>query len=316
MTAPTGTYTTYDAIGNREDLQDHVYNISPTDSPFISSIGTDTAKSTKHEWQTDQLADATTSNAQVEGDDVSGATSSPTTREHNYCQISRKDVVVSNTQNVVLKAGRGEELNYQLLKRGRELKRDMEAILTGNQGENAGGSTTARKLRSLESWLKSNVNRASNGGNAASATVGATDGTQRAFTEVMLKDVIQKCYAKGAEPSILMVGPANKQNVSAFVGRASAQQNIAADKIQAAAHLYASDFGEIRVVPNRFQRERSAFVLDPEYASVAYLRRMQRKDLATTGDAVKKFIVCEYTLNMRNEAAHGVVADLTTTVSS
>tara|TARA_R110000868_G_scaffold26661_6_gene102421 strand:- start:27 stop:977 length:951 start_codon:yes stop_codon:yes gene_type:complete len=316
MASPTGTYTSYDAVGNREDLQDHIYNISPTDCPFISSIGTDTAKSTKHEWQTDVLADATTANAQIEGDDVTGSTSSPTTREHNYCQISRKDVVVSNTQNTVLKAGRGEELQYQLLKRGRELKRDMEAILTGNQGYTTGGTTTARKLRSLESWLSSNTSRASNGGNAASATVGATDGTQRAFTEAMLKSVIQSCYGNGAEPQILMVGPANKQNVSNFTGRASARQNISDDRIQAAAHLYASDFGEIRVVPNRFQRERSAFVLDPEYASVAYLRRMQRKDLATTGDAMKKFIVAEYTLCMRNEGAHGVVADLTTTVST
>lgn len=315
MAAPTGTFNSYDAVGNREDLSDFIYNISPTDCPFMSAVGSTTAKSTKHEWQTDALADATADNAQIEGDDVTGTTASPTTREHNYCQISRKDVVVSNTQNYVHKAGREHEMEYQLLKRGRELKRDMEKILTGNQGYVVGDSTTARKLRSLESWLATNANRGTSGADAASATAAATDGTQRAITETLLKDVIQSCYAEGATPQILMVGPANKQNVSGFTGRSSAREIVKDDKIQAAAHLYASDFGDIRVVPNRFQRERSAFVLDPEYASVAYLRKFQRKDLATTGDAMKKFIVAEYTLCMKNEAAHGVIADLNTTVA-
>lgn len=315
MASPTGTFSTYDAIGNREDLSDFIYNISPTDCPFMSAVGSTTAKSTKHEWQTDSLASATTDNAQIEGDDVTGTASSPTTREHNYCQISRKDVVVSNTQNYVHKAGREHELEYQLLKRGRELKRDMESILTGNQGYVVGDSTTARKLRSLESWLSTNTSRGTNGGSATAATNGASDGTQRAITETLLKDVIQQCYQEGATPQILMVGPANKQNVSGFTGRGSAREIVKEDKIQAAAHLYASDFGDIRVVPNRFQRERSAFVLDPDYASIAYLRKFQRKDLATTGDATKKFIVAEYTLCMKNEAAHGVIADLTTTVA-
>lgn len=315
MAAPTGTFKTYEAVGNREDLSDFIYNISPTDCPFMSAVGSSTAKSTKHEWQIDALADADDTNAQIEGDDVTGTTSSPTTREHNYCQISRKDVVVSNTQNYVHKAGREHEMEYQLLKRGRELKRDMEKILTGNQGYVVGNSTTARKLRSLESWLSTNSNRGATGADAPSATAGATDGTQRAITETLLKDVIQSCYAEGATPQILMVGPANKQNVSGFTGRSSAREIVKDEKIQAAAHLYASDFGDIRVVPNRFQRERSAFVLDPEYASIAYLRKFQRKDLATTGDATKKFIVAEYTLCMKNEAAHGVIADLNTTVT-
>lgn len=315
MAAPTGTFKSYEAIGNREDLSDFIYNISPTDCPFMSAVGSTTAKSTKHEWQTDSLAAADDTNAQIEGDDVSGTTSSPTSREHNYCQISRKDVVVSNTQNYVHKAGREHEMEYQLLKRGRELKRDMEKILTGNQGYVVGNASTARKLRSLESWLTTNSSRGTGGLNATGPTDAADDGTQRAITETLLKDVIQQSYTEGATPQILMVGPANKQNVSAFTGRSSAREIVKDDKIQAAAHLYASDFGDIRVVPNRFQRERSAFVLDPEYASVAYLRKFQRKDLATTGDATKKFIIAEYTLCMKNEAAHGVIADLNTTVA-
>lgn len=322
MTPPTGTFETFSAVGNREDLQDKIYDISPTDAPFMANGGTTTAKSTKHEWQTDALANATTDNAQIEGDDVGGSTSSPTTRLENYCQISRKDVVISNTQEVVDKAGRSSEINYQLLKRGRELRRDMETILVQNQGYAVGSSTVPRKLRSLESWLSTNVNRNTDttsattpGANAAGGTVGATDASAlRAFSETILKNVIQKCFNSGGEPTILMVGPVNKQRVSGFAGRTAAvNQIMVADKIQAAAHLYASDFGNFKVIPNRFQRERSAFVLDPEFYAVSYLRRIQRKDLATTGDAMKKFLVVEYTLEMRNEKAHGVAADLTTT---
>jgi hypothetical protein len=188
MAAPTGAFKSYEAIGNREDLSDFIYNISPTDCPFMSAVGSTTAKSTKHEWQTDALAAADDTNAQIEGDDVTGTTSSPTSREHNYCQISRKDVVVSNTQNYVHKAGREHEMEYQLLKRGRELKRDMEKILTGNQGYVVGNASTARKLRSVESWLSTNVSRGTGGSSAAAATDAAKDGTQRAITETLLKD--------------------------------------------------------------------------------------------------------------------------------
>jgi len=312
MALTAGGFSSYSAIGNREDLTDMIYNISPTDTPFMSSVGRTKAKAVFHEWQTDSLAAVDTGNAQLEGDDVTPAASTPTVRIGNYCQISRKSVAITGTQEVVDKAGRKSEIAYQIAKRGKELKRDMEAILTQNQGQNAGNTTTARTTRSLESWLSTNDNRGATGADAASATVGATDGTQRAFTETILKDVIQKAYTSGGEPSILMVGPVNKQAVSGFTGRTQARQTIDKERIQGAASLYASDFGELKVVPNRFQRDRTAFVLDPEHANVAYLRGFRTEELAKVGDSERRFILAEYALEMCNEAAHGVAADLTT----
>ncbi|TNE39198.1 MAG: hypothetical protein EP347_05040 [Alphaproteobacteria bacterium] len=309
MAVQNNAFLTYDAAGNKEDIDTVISLISPDDTPFLAHVKAGTAKAVMHEWQTDSLSPADTNNAVLEGDVVDGTATSPTTREKNYCQISRRDAVVSTTQEVVDKNGKTSEMGYQIANRGKELKRDIEAIVIGNQGWNAGAAGTARKTRSLESWLSTNVNRDAGGANAATGSDAATDSvTTRAFTEDMLKGVIQSCYQEGSNPKFLMVGPYNKGVVSGFTGRSQARQSIAEDKIQAAAHLYASDFGEIRVVPNRFQRERTAFVIDPEFVEVSYLRPIQGHDLAKTGDSERKYVVAEYCLTMKNEAAHGMMS--------
>ena len=313
MALATGGFTTYGAIGNREDLTDIIYDISPTDTPFMSSIKRTKARAVLHEWQTDTLAAASTANAQLEGDAVTVATSTPTTREQNYCQILYKTAAVTGTQEAVDKAGRNSEMAYQMAKRSKEIKRDLEAILCNNQAYVSGGSTTARKMRGLRAWLSTNTSTEANGGDATGADQAADDSTVlRAFTETLLKTVIQSCFTNGAEPNIISVGPYNKGVVSGFTGRSQARQNIGADSIQAAANLYASDFGDLKVVPNRFQRERDAFVLDPSMAAVAYLQNFKRINLAKDGDSERKQILVECTLEMCNEAAQGVIADLTT----
>ncbi len=313
MALATGGFTTYTAIGNREDLTDVIYNISPTDTPFISSIKKTKARAVLHEWQTDTLAAAVSTNAQLEGDAVTVSTSTPTTRQQNYCQISFKTAAVTGTQEAVDKAGRNSEISYQMAKRAKELKRDVETAMTGNQGWVAGGSTLARQMRSLRSWLKSNTSTETNGGNSSNGSAAADDSSVlRTMTEAMLKTVIQSCFTNGADPGIIMVGPYNKTVVSGFTGRTQARQNIAKDRIQAAAHLYASDFGELRVIPNRFQRERDAFVLDPSMAAVAHLQNYKTINLAKVGDSERRQLLVECTLEMCNEQAHGVVADLNT----
>jgi hypothetical protein len=235
MAVQNNAFLTYDAIGNKEDINEVIKLISPEDTPFLAHVGKGVANAVMHEWQTDSLSDADTTNAVLEGDVVDGTASSPTTREKNYCQISRRDAVVSTTQEKVKKAGRKSEMSYQIANRGKELRRDIEAIVVSNQGWNAGAAGTARKTRSLESWLSTNVDRDAGGANAASGSDPATDsGTTRAFTETMLKNVVQSSYQEGATPQFLMVGPYNKGVVSNFAGRTSARQSIEADKIQAA----------------------------------------------------------------------------------
>ena len=311
-------YDRYTAIGAREDLTDVIYDISPTDTPIMSSIGKTKATSVYHEWQTDSLAAATTSNALVEGASATEATISPTTRLGNYTQIVGKTVMVSGTLLASDLAGRKSEMAYQLAKASAEIKRDIETIITANQGQTAGTSgSAARKMGSLLSYIKTNTNKSAGttaGGDPTTIGVSTrTDGTTRTFTETILKDVIKQVFEEGGTPSVLMVSPALKQTVSAFTGLAAQRYQVPTSgqaTILAGADLYQSDFGVLQIVPNRFMRTRDALVLDPEYAALAYLRPFQTNDIAKVGDAEKKQILAELTLEVRNEAAHGGAFDL------
>jgi hypothetical protein len=308
------TFTTATAIGQREDLADVIYDISPQDTPIMSSIGKTKATAVYHEWQTDALDAATTANAAVEGADATAATLTPTVRIGNYAQIVQKTVQVSGTLEAVDKAGRKSEKAYQLAKASAELKRDIETIITANQGQDSG---SPRKLGSLLSYIKTNTNkRDTTTAGTDPTTIGVStrgDGTTRTFQESMLKDVVQKVFTSGGTPTLLVVPPALKQVVSGFTGLSQHRYNSNASgevTILAGADLYQSDFGVISIVPNRFMRSRDALVLDPEYAALAYLRPFQTNDLAKTGDSEKTQILAELTLEVKNEAAHGGVFDL------
>ncbi len=315
MAIVANTFTRYSAIGIREDLSNVIYNISPEETPFISNIGRENVKNTYFEWQTDSLAAASASNAALEGDDVGSFTAvNPTSRIGNYTQISTKNVIISGTLEALDKAGRRSELTYQLAKLGSELKRDMESALLANQSPVAGNTTTARRTAGLPAFIKTNTSFGS-GGADTSGIAARTDGTQRAFTEALLKTVIAKVWESGGTPTMLMVGSFNKQAASGFNGIATRFRDVPAGQqaqIVGAADVYVSDFGTVNIVPNRFQRARDAFVVDPQYASMAVLRPIQQMELAKTGDAEKRLMLVEYGLKVNNEAAHGIVADLTT----
>lgn len=312
MAKVTNAFTTYDAQANREDLSNLIYNISPSDTPLMSSIGRRNVSNVTFDWQTESLPAVNSGNAEIEGFELSRSAGNATVRVSNICQISKRDATVSGSQNTANAAAKSKEMAHQMALAAKALKRDMETILCGTQGQNAGSATVARKTRALESWLSTNVSRGTSGADAASATAAPTDGTARALTEALLKSALQDCYTNGAEPTTLMVGPVNKMKVSDFTGRASARQTIGAETIQQAVTIYASDFGDLKVVPSRWIRERTAFLIDPSYMAVGYYRNFQTQDIAKIGDADTKMIVAEYGLEMRNEAAHGAIADLTT----
>ena len=319
MTIVTNTFTTYSAKGIREDLSNVITNIAPEETPFMSNIGRANITSTLFEYQTDTL-DAAAANAQLEGDDVASFDSvTATVRLTNYAQISRKTIVLSNTEEVVNKAGRRSELSYQLAKRGSELKRDQEFIMLNGGIAVAGSTSAARVTASLQAFIKTNVDMQTNGTNPSYTTLpnsARTDGNVRTFTETILKNVIQQVWTQGGTPKILMVGPINKQRVSGFSGIASARYNInGGDRpatIIGSADIYVSDFGQISVIPNRFQRERDAFVIDPDYAKMTVLRPYQQVELAKTGDAEKRMLIVEWGLQVMTEKAMGLAADLIT----
>jgi len=313
------TYQTYTAVGQREDLSDVIYNISPTDTPFMSSIGKTKATAVLHEWQTDSLAAATLNNAAVEGATASDATMSPTTRVGNRTQIFQKTIKISGTLDAVDKAGRKSEKAYQLAKASAEIKRDIETTLLSNQAASNGNSSTARTLGGLQCWLATNGDFGSGGSAGASGTTQRTNGTNRTFDEAILKTVVKEVYASGGNPKVLMVNPGHKQTVSAFAGIAAQRYMAPSNEpttIIGAADVYLSDFGTISVVPNRFMSstnacDEAAFVLDPDMAAVAYLRPFQTNELAKTGDSEMTQLLAELTLEVKNEAAHGIIADIT-----
>lgn len=315
MSLPTNTFATYEAIGNREDLSDVIYRIDPTDTPFISGIEREKATAVNHEWQTQALASVDTSNAVLEGDDAVTDAATPTVRLGNICQISDKVARVSGTQQAVEHAGRDDEMAYQEMLKGLELKRDMESILCGtNQAKNTGAAATARKTASVLSWIKTNTSKSGSDPSAADGTGTRTDGTQRAFTEAQLKTVLQATWNSGGKPDTIMVGGFNKQVFSTFTGRATPQEDAKSKKIVASVEVYESDFGRLKVVANRFSRSRDALVLQMDMWAVAYLpgRKMVSIPLAKTGDSERRQILSEYTLVARNEKASGGVFDLTT----
>ena len=315
MTIIANTFTSFDAKGIREELANVISNIAPEETPFTSNVGSENVSNTFFEWQLDDLSSVDVTPV-IDGDDVASFdATTATVRVGNYTQIRRRSMIIADNLGFQDLAGRNDEVAYQLAKRGKEIKRDLETIYTGNTARSAGSASAGRVTAGLGAWIATNVNKAGDGTNptAVDGSDARNDGTQRDFTEAMLKDVMQKAYTEGGNPSVLMVGPYNKTVVSGFAGIAAQRYQAPTDgptTIIGAADVYLSDFGALTVVPNRFSRERDAWCLDTEYASIATLRPIQAVDLAKTGDAEKKMLICETGLKISNEKAHGLIADL------
>lgn len=328
MAQPTGTFSTYQAKGIRENLADIISNISPIDTPFISNVGSGGGiDNTYYEWQTDALSAVNTANAAIEGGDAVMVTSSPTTRLGNYTQISTKNVTVSGTVERVKKAGRKSELAYQLAKRGAELKRDMEAIACSGQVAVPGTDTTARNTAGFEAYITTNTVRgvggadpgysggvAANGLGTGYPNVAAVPGTPVAVSEVNFKLMLQKQWTNGGKADLVLTGPSTKVKISAFAGIATRYRDVPAGQqasIVGAADVYVSDFGEVTIVPDRFKGELTMQAIDTEYVGVVKLRDFMTIDLAKTGDSEKKQLLVEWGIKVQNPLAHAIYADFT-----
>lgn len=317
MALPTNTATTYATIGIREDLSDKIYRITPEETPFTQNIGSTKATATYHEWQTQALASAVDTNAVLEGDDATLDAQNLTSRVGNRCQISDKTAVVAGTVDAVNKAGRGKEMDLQVVLKGLELARDIEKQMLSNKASVAGAAGTARQSAGMESWIVSNASRGSGGsagGFSAGIVAAPTDGTGRTFTETLLKASHLAAFNSGGKPNQLYMAGAQKQVFSAFAGIAAQRADNAGNgqaTIIGAADVYVGDFGRLTAIPHPYgMRASTVLGIDPRMAAKATLRPMQDKPLATNGDNTKRQILEEYTLEVKNEAAHFVVADL------
>lgn len=316
MVQATNTFDKYDAIGNREDLSDVIKDVSPEETPIYSAIRKTKASNTLHEWQTDALA-AAAANAAIEGDDNTAAVAvTPTVRLNNQTQILKKGVVISGTQEKGMNpAGRSSEMGYQAARRIKEIKLDCEFAMLDNgnalgNAKVAGNATTAREMASLATYLTSNVSLGSGG---AASTGDGTDvltaGTDRNFTEALLTTVLSSCYTNGGDPTLLAVSPTNKGVVSDFSGGSTRYIDTDTKKLVHSIDVYVGDFHTLKVVPCRQLVGDNVYAIDPEYLACAELRPLMAYDLAKTGDNFKKEMTWEVTLEVCNEAAHGLIAD-------
>ena len=322
MAQVANTFVSTSAVGNREELSDVVNRITPEDTPIYSMIRKGSCKTTHPEWEYDELA-APGANAQLEGDEYNfGAVATPT-RVGNYTQILRKSFIVSNTQEASDNAGQNEKVKEQKLKKGIEIRKDVEFAIVDN---NASVSGATRELGGLPSWIATNVSRGATGANGGFSqgtglTVAATNGTQRAFTKALLDDTLQSAYQQGANVTHASMSPYAKRvfttfmsdaNVASFRYAASGSSN----SIVATADVYEGDFGKVMMVPNRVQASsaslaRNIFLIDPDMLEFSWLRKIaEDKDLAKTGDAQKRVLIGEGTLKVKNEKGLGVIADI------
>lgn len=319
----------------REQLTDVIYNISPTETPFVSNIGRGDSNNTLKEWLIDELAAPDTNNAAIDGADFGSDASDPAERLGNYHQISIKYLNISRRANIVNKAGRKSEMAYQIAKKGKELRRDVEAIAVRNQAALAGNSTTASRTGTLGAWIKTNTLRGTGGADPALSnttfgqpTTAATDaGTanRRAFSEQFLHDAVRMTYMAGGQPNMVMMGPTMKQKFSGFMYGGSARVATQYQdqgktprggvRVVGAVDVYVSDFATLDIVPNRFQRERDVWVLDTEYWSISYLDGYKTETIAKIGDAERRHILVDWSLESKNEAASAAIADINEAVA-
>lgn len=314
MTQPSGTHSTYDHIGRREDLGDIIYDVSPTDTPFLSAIPKGKATSTKHEWLTRAIAAASGSNAVVEGDDAETDAANANVRLFNYTQISDKVARVSGTQEAVNNAGMPRTMAREMEDKMAELKLDVETTLLQDVAYSAGTDTAARLMAGLSCYVKTNIDKASNGTAATGDGSDAyTEGTARAFVETSLEAALSTGWSNGAKPSLGILNAFQKRKIAAFSGSSSKTSDGDKRKVTNNVEIYIDPLGtEIRFVPCRQAPTNTVFLVNPEYLEFSTLRNFFTKDLAKTGDSERKQIIVEYTMEVRNEKAHCAVYDLTT----
>lgn len=313
MAQPASTFSSYDAVGNREDLSDIIYDVSPTETPFLSAIPRTKATGTKHEWQIDALAAASSTNFVIEGDDATTDAITATTRVYNYRAISDKVARVTGTQEAVSKAGRRAEMAYQMEKRMKELKRDVEKILLENNASVAGNDTLAAECAGAQAWITTNTNVAADAvASAGNGTDAHTDGTARAIQESFVEDVLAQAWSEGGMPTLGILNSFQKRKFASFTGNAT-RMGKDDGKVNNTVDIYIDPLGnEVRLVPCRQVPADVVYFFDPEYVKFATLRDFSTIPLAKTGDSERKQILVEYTLEMCNEKAHAGIYDLST----
>ena len=317
MAQPSNTFDSYDANGIREDLRDIIYDVSPEETPFLSTCRKVKATNTYHEWQTDALR-SSGANAHIEGDATTAEARTATSRLGNYTQIFKNAVVVPDTDEGLNKAGRAKEIAYQTMKIAKEQKLDIEKALFDNNARVAGNATTARELAGAPAWMITNVDYQS-GNLGANPTGDGTDartddGTPTAFSQTKFDSVMQSIWESGGKPNTCYLSASQMNIALGFTGMNNQRSTIGAsvggtNAVINAVDVYVTPWGTVNFVPSRENRARDVFIMQDDMWSVAELRPMKNTELAKNGDNTTRQIVCELTLCSQNEKASGIIAD-------
>lgn len=312
MAQPANLVDSYDIVGMREDLSDEIYNVSPTEVPVQTAIGRTKVSNPNHEWQTDALRAATASGARLAGDDATLSARTATTRLGNRVETRWDAIGVSDDETLWTKAGRAEELDYQVMKTRKELQRDLEMVITDNGAAVVGNSTTPAEMAGIPAWLTSNVSRGVGGasGNGLGTTA-ATDGTPRAFTETLFRTVLTSIFDQGGNPDRVFLTSAQQNIASGFVGRANAIDQAKAGEVAFFVDTYKTAFNTVTLIPTRFMRAREVLILESNYWKLGVAQNWERVSLGKTGDNTRVMVRGRFTLEARNQASSGIVADLT-----
>ncbi len=342
MAQLANTHDRYDldatGVNTIRDVDNMVHNIDPQLTPATNNFGSGSAKQGIKEWLTDAYAAPDTSNKHIDGDEFTNDALDSAEVLANYLQISTKVLETSRRADLVEKYGRsGEEMSYQMLKKMVELKRDVESIVCGLNGQQAalaGNSTTAPQSASLGYWLKTtgNVSRGAGGASGALSNTtygypasGYADGTVRALSQATLLGVMGSIYTNSREANMVMVGPTMKGRLSSYLFSSGARiatpyQPFKDGKTTGGTavgtmDVYVTDYGIFDIVPNRFQRERDVFVLNKDDFRIDYLTKYKTGEIARTGDAQRKSIITDWTLVSKNEKGSGGVFDIDSTTA-
>ena len=318
MAQPAHTFDSYDVKGIREDLENVIYDISPEETPFYSSLKKVKASNTYHEWQTDSLR-SSAANAHIEGDDTVGEARTATTRLGNYTQIFKNAVIIPDTDEGLDKAGRAAEMAYQVLKIAKEQKLDIEKALFDNNKYEVGSATAARELAGCGAYVKSNV--ANIGGSGGANPTGSvpgntarTDGTATVFSQADFDTVMQGIWESGGNPDTVYLSAFQMNKALEFTGYNNQRSHIEATSktVVKAVDIYVTPWGTVEFTPSRENRGRDVWIMDSDMWACGVLRPTKNTELAKTGDSTKRQVLTELTLISKNEAASGLVADCTT----
>jgi len=332
-----------------EDVMDAIYDISPEDRPFTDLTGSVDSDNQYKEWVREELATANANNARIDGSDSTGNDTRVGERLANYHQIMTKKVRVSDRARESDTIGTSDELDRQITKRQKELRRDEEAAFTSRNAAVAGdGSAVAGKLAGIGSWIgtgqgATNTSRGittgadpilsgSPGGFPQTAPV---SGVIRALALSGITDMMRVAYENGGNPTIGMSVPAvidklSKQLfASTGIARIETQiaqtnkvnsatgngVNVAGVSAQGSVTTYNTSFGTLSLVSNRFQPiygsdHADFYMLDMDLWERAYLQGYMTKDLARTGIAENREISLDVSLCSLNEEGNAVFADI------